>query len=374
MINEIERSGTIRVGTVGANAERGWARDAHLNALRSLPQFKIAAVSARNQAQAQAAADHFGAARAFGNSLDMVSDPAIDLVVVTVKVPEHRAVVLAPLAAGKHVYCEWPLGRDIAEAQEMAAPVPPGVHAVVRLQGLLAPAIRAAAEFVKMGRIGKPLVLRVFGSAGAWGTAVPPHYAYLQQKSSGASLETIGGGHTLAAIEEIVGPYVEVDARNSILQKSVRITGTDETVERTCADHMFVLGKHDSSCVSMLEVVGGIPDRPALFDLQGETGWIRVRGTSPGTYQIAPLLLEASFPVDALPALAPQLSGPSANVAELYACLLRDAQSQQRTAPDFVRAVQLTRLLHAIDTASDDGRVIRPVDSTRFRTGCAGHS
>src|SRR6516164_6889129 len=120
----------IRVGIVGANAQRAWAHDAHVPALAALPGFQLAAVSARTQELAEAARAAFGAGRAFGDSLALVRDPDIDLVAVTVKVPEHRAVVLAALAAGKHVYCEWPLGRDLAEAEEMAAAVRPGSRVI----------------------------------------------------------------------------------------------------------------------------------------------------------------------------------------------------------------------------------------------------
>jgi len=233
----------VRVGIVGANATRGWARDAHLAALRALPEFTIASVSARTQDIADGAATHFGALRAYGDSLEMVRDPAVDVVAVTVKVPEHRAVVLAALAAGKHVYCEWPLGRDLAEAREMAAAVPAGIHAMIGLQGLFAPAIVAAAALLRDGAIGAPRLLRVFGSAAAWGAETPEFGEYLQDKRTGATLETIGGGHTLAAAEALVGRYVEMDARNSTFTRQVRVTGTDRHVTRTCADHMLVLGK-----------------------------------------------------------------------------------------------------------------------------------
>ena len=289
----------IRVGIVGANAERGWARDAHLAALRALPMFAVTAVSARRQDIADEAAAHFGAARGFGNSLELVRDPEVDVLAVTVKVPEHRAIVLAALAAGKHVYCEWPLGRDLAEAREMANAVPPGIHAMIGLQGLFAPTILAAARLVQGGGIRAPRVLRVFGSAAAWGDDTPAFGAYLQDKRTGATLETIGGGHTLAPVEALIGRYVEVDARNTTFLKQVPIIGTNETVERTCADHMLVTGLHGSGCVSMFEVVGGKPEhRTALFELEGSKGWLRVSGTVPGTCQIAPLILEASVPVE----------------------------------------------------------------------------
>jgi len=345
----------LRVGIVGANAERGWARDAHLDALRALPQYALAAVSARTQALADEAAAAFGAPRAFGDSLDLVRDPEIDVVAVTVKVPEHRAVVLAALQAGKHVYCEWPLGRDVEEAVEMAAAANGGSHVMIGLQGLSAPAVREAARLVRSGAIGRPRVLRVFATAGGWGTEAPPHYAYLQDKRNGATLATIGGGHTLAAIEAIAGAYTEVDARNSILHPTIRVQGTDATVERTCADHMLVLGRHATGCVSTLEVVGGSSTRPASFELEGETGWLRVYGTKPGTYQIPKLAIEASAPAAAPESIAPHLSGPPANLAEAYARFARDIASGERTVPDFADAVRLTRLLDAIDVAGDTG-------------------
>ncbi len=347
----------VRIAIAGANAERGWGRDAHLPALGGLEGFHIAAVSAREQALAEAAAPLFGAERAYGDTLAMLQDPDIDLVAVTVKVPEHRAIVLAALAAGKHVYCEWPLGADLAEAEEMAAAVRPGTRAFVGLQGLFAPAIRQARQYIAEGRIGKPLVSRVFSAAGAWGREAPPFYAYLQDKRNGASLETIGGGHTLAAIEALVGAYVEVDARTSILHPRVRIAGTGDWVERTCADHMLVLGRHASGCVSTLEVVGGRVKQPALFEIEGEDGWIRVSGVETGTYQIAPLQLEASFDTEPLPAAAvPGLSGPAANVAEIYWRIGEDLQSGEQSAPGFEAAVKLTRLLQAIDIAAETGQ------------------
>ena len=49
-----------------------------------------------------------------------MESPEVDLVVVTVKVPHHRELVPSALEAGKHVYCEWPLGNGLAEARKLA--------------------------------------------------------------------------------------------------------------------------------------------------------------------------------------------------------------------------------------------------------------
>ena len=347
----------FRVGVVGANAQRAWAHDAHIPALKRLPGFTLAAVSARNQQLADEAAAAFGAPRAFGDSLALVRDPEIDIVAVTVKVPEHRAVVLAALEAGKHVYCEWPLGRDLAEAREMAAAVTPKNHVMSGTQAVLAPAVRQAAKLVREGALGALKVLRVFSPTAGWGAEAPPHYAYLQDKRNGATLETIAGGHTLAAIEAIVGPYAEVDARNSTLLPTVRIMGSDERVARTCADHMLVLGKHDSGCVSTLEVVGGTPATLFNLELVGETGSLKITGGHAGGFQVGSLKLETSFPSEAPePELLSDVKGAPLNVAECYTRFAADIRSDVRTVPDFNDAVRLTRLLDQIEAASQTGR------------------
>jgi len=201
----------------------------------------------------------------------------------------------------------------------------------------------------------------VYSPTAGWGLESPPFYAYLQDKRNGATLETIAGGHTLASLEAIVGAYVEVDARNTIVQEQIRIQGTAEFVQRTCADHMLVLGRHASGCVSTLEVVGGTPDRPFTLELIGEKGWLKISGGHAGGYQVGFLKLETSFPSEPQPApIAPDLRGGALNLAESYTRFGSDIRNGTRTVPDFEVAVRLTRLLQAIDQASNEGRRQQP--------------
>lgn len=346
----------FRVGIVGANAHRAWAHDAHIPALKGMPDFVLSAVSARTQDLADEAAAAFGVPRAFGDSLALVRDPDIDIVAVTVKVPEHRAVVLAALAAGKHVYCEWPLGRDLAEARELAAAVTPASHVMIGVQGVSSPAVRHAARLVREGQLGALKVLRVYAPTLGWGPEAPQYYAYLEDKRNGATLETIGGGHTLAAIEEVVGPYTHVDALNSRLIPQMRVMGTGEMVERTCNDHMLVLGKHSSGAVSTLEVIGGVGAQFTL-ELVGEKGSLRIASAGEGGgFQADRLMLTTSFASEPQPEhVLADAQGAPINVAECYARLAADIRAGTRTVPDFDYAVRLTRLLDVIDAASESG-------------------
>ena len=73
--------------------------------------------------------------------LALAAHPDVDLVTVSVKVPDHYKPVMAAIDAGKHVYCEWPLRprhrrshemRDAAEAKQASA-TPSGCKAVSAL-------------------------------------------------------------------------------------------------------------------------------------------------------------------------------------------------------------------------------------------------
>src|SRR5207302_9407445 len=138
---------TLGVGIIGVTPTRGWAATAHIPALRALSNYEIRALSASSPKSARAAGDVFGLSAVFSDHELLVSQPDIDVVAVTVKVPHHRELVSAALTAGKAVYCEWPLGRDLDDARAMAAlAAEQGVRTVVGLQGRQASAIQFVQE------------------------------------------------------------------------------------------------------------------------------------------------------------------------------------------------------------------------------------
>jgi predicted dehydrogenase len=150
----------ICVGVVGAAAKSGWAKMSHVPAINDLPGLRLAAVATRNEQSAREAANAFGADRWYRDPFAMICDDQIDIVTVSVDVPAHRELVLAALEAGKAVYCEAPLGRSVAEAEETVNATH-SLHTAIGLQGRLNPAVRRAAESVSSGKIGRPLNARI---------------------------------------------------------------------------------------------------------------------------------------------------------------------------------------------------------------------
>src|SRR5260370_3998032 len=154
----------LGVGIIGVSPTRGWAATAHIPALRALPNYEIRALSAQSAESARAAGEVFGVSAVFSDPKQLVSQPDIDVVAVTVKVPHHREIVSAALAAGKAVYCEWPLGRDLDDARAMAAlAAKQGLRTVVGLQARQAPAIEFVQQLLRDGYVGEVLSPTMLG-------------------------------------------------------------------------------------------------------------------------------------------------------------------------------------------------------------------
>ena len=247
---------TLGVGIIGASAERGWAKDSHVPAVQHLAGLELAAVSSGNQAKADAAAKAFGAKAGYGEVKNLIQDPAVDIVTVAVKVPDHRELVLAALAAGKHVYCEWPLGRNLAETEELAAAADSaGVHAVIGLQARLNPAARRAAALVTFGAIGRVLSARLYSGTVAFGPKWGAADAYLDDPANGATLVSIHGGHALDLASAVLGPFEAVAALLTTQYPEVEVGGAKRQT-RVIPDHLLVQARLATGGALSLEVGG----------------------------------------------------------------------------------------------------------------------
>src|SRR5438477_3535719 len=204
----------IRVGIIGANPDRGWAAQAHIPALKSLSDdFEITALSTSRRASADAASKLFGVPLAFDNYQDLVDSPAVDVVAVTVKVPQHLELATAALDAGKAVYCEWPLGNGLQEAEALAALAKrKGVLAVAGLQARSAPAVAYVHDLIRQGYVGEVLSTTLISSGMGWGPSVEPSNAYLNDKKNGATMLSIPVGHTADVLCHCLGEVRELSA------------------------------------------------------------------------------------------------------------------------------------------------------------------
>src|SRR5437899_4525094 len=216
----------LGVGIIGVSPVRGWAATAHIPALRALPNYEIRALSAHSGESARAAGEAFGVSAVFSDHEQLVAQPEVDVVAVAVKVPHHRQLVSAALSAGKAVYCEWPLGRDLDDALAMAAlAAEQGVRTVVGLQARQAPAIEFVQEVVRDGYVGEVLSTTMVGLS-VPGDSVVKANAYMLDNTNGANLLTIAVGHSLDTLNFVLGEFAELSAVSDLRRPLMTIEET----------------------------------------------------------------------------------------------------------------------------------------------------
>ena len=360
-------SSKIRVGIVGANPQRGFASIAHIPALKALPEFEISAVCTTRQDSADAAARHYGAPLAFCDPEKLAQHPEVDLVTVSVKVPDHHRPVMAAIDAGKHVYCEWPLGRDTGEAAEMLAVAERrGIRHAVGLQGQMSPAINYARDLVADGYVGKVLTATMITCAPNWGTSIDR--AYQADRANGANLLTITGGHTIDALCHCLGEFRELTAFVVSQRDRIPLEATGEMVAKTSPDQLVVNGITGYGAVVSFQIRGGMRrGTEFLFEVHGDKGDLALTATSHASMQRQELTVRgaqgaakelADLPIPAKYRWVPDgvPTDSRYNVAQLYARLAECIRDGKPANPGFDAAVTRHRLLDAIVRASETER------------------
>jgi predicted dehydrogenase len=356
----------IRVGIIGVNPDRGWAAQAHIPALKSLPDdFEIMALSTTKRESADAASILFNIPLAFDNHEDLVNSPEVDVVVITVKVPHHLELATAALEAGKAVYCEWPLGNGLKEAETLAELAKKKkVLAVVGLQARSAPSVAYVHDLIKQGYIGKVLSTTLIGSGMGWGEVEDPFNLYTNDKKNGATMLSIPLGHAADAMCYCLGEIQKLSATMAVRRKYLTITGTDERRSRTTDDQIAVTGLLKDGAVFSIHYRGGISrGTNLLWEINGTEGDLQLTADG-GHTQIFEMTLRggkgAQSSLEVLPIpkkyqLAPP-QGPSTNVAQAYAHFAHDFREGTHFCPTFEDAVKRHRMLHAIETAAATGQ------------------
>jgi len=363
---------TLGVGIIGVSPVRGWAATAHIPALRALPNYEIRALSGHSAESARAAGEVFGIRAVFSDPKQLVSQPDVDVVAVTVKVPHHRDLVSAALAAGKAVYCEWPLGRDLDDARAMAAlATKQAVRTVVGLQARQAPAIEFVQELLRDGYVGEVLSTTMVGLS-VPGDVVGQPNAYMLDKTNGANLLTIAVGHSLDLLNYVLGEFADLSAISNLRRPLIRIEETGEQIVKTAADQIAVIGTLTSGATASVHVREAVAGGTGfLWEINGTDGTLRI--TADAAYpEIYPLTVagargrgepaELAVPA-ALTQKWPGLTGlqgaPAYNVGRTYAAFAADIESGTHTVPDFADAVRRHEVIAAIERSAASGERVK---------------
>ena len=138
--------------------------------------------------------------------LDEFINAPLDLVDICTPTGMHTAYVLAAAKAGKPIYCEKPLGKDLADARKMKeAADQAGILTRVAFVMRFYPAIRHMKSILDSGELGDVLNFRTHLFHGSYLNPLRPMSWRLRFEQSGGGAFSDLGAHILDLVQYLLG-------------------------------------------------------------------------------------------------------------------------------------------------------------------------
>ena len=191
----------LRIGFVGL----GWPGEQHAKAAMALPDTTVAAACDLQPERLQTFAGRFSPRKVYPDYDQMLADPEVDAVIISLPNFLHYSATLAALRAGKHVLCEKPPTLTVAEIRHIREEVrASGLTYFFGRQSRFSSRMLAAKKLVEEGRLGHVYFAKAerVRSRGipAWGGGW-----FLEKSRSGGGAMIDIGVHALDAAWYLLG-------------------------------------------------------------------------------------------------------------------------------------------------------------------------
>jgi predicted dehydrogenase len=338
----------LRIAVVGT----GFGARIQVPGLRASGRFDVAAVVGRDRERTQATAARLGVAAACTSLDEALALADLDAVSIATPPATHAPFAIAAAGAGKHVLCEKPLARSVAEADAMCGAVRrAGVVGMVDFEFRFHPARATLSRLLARGDLGEPRLLTGVDTLALYVAPYKAPPAWWYDADAGGGWLGASGSHLLDATRTWLG-----DAR--------ALTAVVDTLGTGTADDTFALLLRMASGARAVlhQSAAVVGPRFQALRLAGSEGtawideawdlWIAGRAGEPE---------RAAIPADlALPAVdVPPHAGPFAS---------RELPSFVRLAEAFADAIGGTPARPNAPRAAtfDDGRACqRLIDAAR---------
>ncbi|TAQ88458.1 hypothetical protein B7494_g3241 [Chlorociboria aeruginascens] len=305
--------------------------------------------------------------KTYDNPTALAADPNVDLIVVSVNVATHYDLAKPALEAGKDVFVEWPLGRNLKEAEELAEIArAKGGKTWIGLQARFNPGLKLLRSIIDSGKVGRIMASSLEARISNFETWASLKYKYFAQSGIGGDLVSIYGGHMTDAFATVLGEFKHINSLTSIQRPTIDIMDGEKVVEkglkRETADHIFIQGTLVSGAVASLSLATDKPfpgSTALVWNIHGDKGQLLITAKN-AAINIHELTIKFSdyesgnvedveIPKDA----QDELPQAGKNVGRSYA-----AYATGEGYPTFEDAVLRHRLVDAIQKSSSTGQRI----------------
>jgi xylose dehydrogenase (NAD/NADP) len=297
--------------------------DKFLAGAREAADAEVVAVASRDQARAERYAREHGIERAHGDYDALLADPAVEAVYISLPNSLHVEWTVRALEAGKHVLCEKPLSRRVAEVER--------AFDVAEHEGRLLmeafmyrhnPQTKRLVELVNDGAVGRVRVIRSSFSF----LAADPANVRLSTGLDGGALMDVGcycvsGTRLIAGEPERVAAEQALGGRGVDVAFAATMRFSDDVLAQFDAglalaarDELEVVGEHGS-----LFLDDPWHCRAPVIELRGEDRFERIEVPVADSYRLEVENLSAAVLGEAAPLLGREDAiGQARTIEALY--------------------------------------------------------
>ena len=257
---------TIGVGMLGYS----FMGKAHTNGYRTLAYMayppplvpRLVAIAGRDEAAVTEAARRYGYEKAVTDWRELVADPDVELLDNGGPNNLHAEPTIAAAEAGKHVFCEKPLGRTAEESFEIWQRVAAaGVVHMCAFNYRFVPAVRLARLLIDAGEIGE---IRHFRGRylQEWGDIDAEAWRFDKDAAGSGALGDLGA-HVIDLARYLVGEFETVSALTATFKPG-----------RTVDDGFEAVVGFDNGAIGTIEATRFAPGRKNAFswEINGSKG------------------------------------------------------------------------------------------------------
>ena len=358
----------IRVGVIGT----GFGASLHLSALRDNPDFATVAICSRRPERARAAALDHGIPLHRSDFRELVRDDDIDAVIVASPPHLHHAMAIAALEAGKHVLCEKPMARNLAEARDMlriAERV--GTVAMINNQLRFLPVRVRIRELIDEGYIGEPHAATIVVHRSSLNDPDDRPWGWLMEQEKAGGMLGATGAHYLDALRWWFGEVKAVAGAVSTMVRQRRLPDSSAMAKVDADDNFAVLLRFASGALGTIHVTATAGhEGDEEITLSGSEGTLQIRqgrlwGARRGEFSVSELPVPDRLTAGFVPG-GHFLVQPTALLLRAWASAIRD---RSPGSPSFADGVKTQELIDGALRSSQQGRWI---DTSGARWPMAG--
>lgn len=357
---DVDPNRPVRVAIIGT----GIGAAVHIPVFRQLEDTEIVALGSRRIERARELAARHRIELPSDDYREIVDHPDVDAVVIATPPYLHHTIAIAAIEAGKHVLCEKPMARNLAEARDMVNLArTANVAAVVNHEYRYMPARRHVKTMIEEGYIGEPqsASIVVYRSSLA-----DPHgrpFSWLMEREKAGGMLAASGSHYIDLLRWWFGDIKAVAGLTATMVPQRHLPDSSEMAHVDADDNFALMLRFHNGAIATIHVCAtAATDAGEEITLSGSKGMILLQGDGAlwgarsqdaGLYEID----VPRFGSRKLPEFSHILARPTALLAMDWIQAIRTSEMPKHV-PTFDDGARVQEIIDGVHRSSAQGRWI----------------